>query len=116
MEPNEIENALDRAVTFLRGGVQRPGMEQALRVIENFEQKLAASENEELVSIAENLADLRVQLLAGEFDPAAVGQLLIILGEQVDTVATKDVGAPVTDKLSPLSDLLVEQGNSLIDR
>ena len=64
MASNEVDSALDRPVTFLRGGVQRPGMEQALRVIENFEQKLAASENEELVSIAENLADLRVQLLA----------------------------------------------------
>ncbi len=116
METNEIDDALDRAVTFLRGGVQRPGMEQALRVIETWEQRLAASENEELVPIAENLADLRVQLLAGEFDPAAVGQLLITLGEQVETVATKDVGAPVADKLLPLSDLLVEQGNSLIDR
>ncbi len=64
VESNEIDSALDRAVTFLRGGVQRPGMEQALRVIETWEQRLAASENEELVSIAENLADLRVQLLA----------------------------------------------------
>ena len=115
MEPNDIDNTLESTVTFLRGGVQRPGMEQALRVIETWEQRLAASENEELVRIAENLADLRVQLLAGEFDPASVGQLLITLGEQVEMVSTRDVGAPVADKLSSLSELLVEQGNSLVD-
>lgn len=114
MGPDEIDVSLERAVTFLRGGVRRPGMGQALQVIETWEQRLAASQSEELVSIAENLADLRVQLLAGEFDPAAVGGLLITLGEQVERVAAKDVGAPVADKLTPLSELLVEQGNSLM--
>lgn len=114
MESNDIDSALDRAVTFLKGGVQRPGMEQALRVIETWEQRLAASEHAELVPIAENLADLRVPLLAGEFDPAAVGRLLITLGEQVESVATKDVGTPVADKLSPLSGMLIEQGDALI--
>jgi hypothetical protein len=84
-------------------------------VIETWEQRLAASENEELVRIAENLADLRVLLLAGEFDPAAVGRLLVTLGEQVETVSASGVGAPVADKLSPLSELLVEEGNSLMD-
>lgn len=40
MESNEIDNTLESTVTFLRGGVRRPGIEQALRVIETWEQRL----------------------------------------------------------------------------
>ena len=109
MAANEIETALDQAVAVLQGGVERPGMERALRVIETWEQRLAASESPELLPIADNLAALRIQLLAGDADPAAVGQLLVTLGEQVGAVAESDVGAPVADRLSQLSDLLRNQ-------
>jgi hypothetical protein len=113
---NEIETALDQAVAVLQGGVERPGMERALRVIETWEQRLAASESPELLPVADNLAALRIQLLAGDADPAAVGQLLLTLGEQVGAVAESDVGAPVADRLSQLSDLLRNQGNALANR
>jgi hypothetical protein len=113
---NETDAALDQAVAILQGGVERPGMEGALRVIETWEQRLAASESPELIPIADNLASLRIQLLAGEFDPAAVGQLLVTLGEQVGSVAESDIGAPVAERLSQLSALLTDQGNSLANR
>lgn len=113
MDTNGIAAELDRVLSFLRGGVRRPDLEQPLRVIEVWEQRLAASGNPELVPVAENLAELRAVLLAGDFDPAAVGRLLITLGEQVRSVAESDVGAPVADKLSRLSALLVEQGSTL---
>ena len=116
MAANEIETALDQAVAVLQGGVERPGMERALRVIETWEQRLAASESPELLPVADNLAALRIQLLAGDADPAAVGQLLLTLGEQVWAVAESDVGAPVADRLSQLSDLLRNQGNALANR
>ena len=116
MAANEIDIALDQAVAVLQGGVERPGMESALRVIETWEQRLAASESPELVAIADNLAALRIQLLAGDSDPAAVGQLLVALGEQVRTVAGSEVGTPVADKLSQLSVLLSDRGNTLMGR
>jgi hypothetical protein len=45
---NEIDAALDQAVAVLQGGFQRPEMEAPLRVIETWEQRLAASESPEL--------------------------------------------------------------------
>lgn len=119
MAANEIDAALDQAVAVLQGGVQRPGpddMEAPLRVIEIWEQRLAASESPELVAIADNLAALRIQLLAGDSDPTAVGQLLVSLGEQVQAVSESEVGAPVADKLSQLSVLLSDRGNRLTGR
>jgi hypothetical protein len=41
-------------------------MEGALGMIETWEQRLAASERPELIPISDNLADLRVQLLADD--------------------------------------------------
>jgi hypothetical protein len=110
---NEIDTALEEAVAVLQGGVQRPEMEAALRVIETWEQRLAASESPELVLIADNLAALRIQLLAGDSHPAAVGQLLVTLGGQVRSVSESDVGAPVADKLLQLGELLSDQGSAL---
>ncbi len=116
MAANETDAALDQAVAVLQGGVERPGMEGALRVIETWEQRLAASESPELIPISDNLADFRIQLLAGDSDPAAVGRLLVTLGEQVGAVAESDIGAPVADRLSQLSALLTDQGNALANR
>ncbi len=116
MAANEIDAALEEAVAVVQGGVERPDMEAPLRVIETWEQRLAASESPELVSIADNLAALRIQLLAGDADPAAVGQLLLTLGEQVRAVSKSEVGAPVADKLLQLGELLSYQGNALSGR
>ena len=116
MAANEIDAALEEAVAVLQGGVERPDMEAPLRVIETWEQRLAASESLELVSIADNLAALRIQLLAGDADPAAVGRLLLTLGEQVRAVSESEVGAPVADKLSQLGELLSDWGNALSGR
>ena len=52
MATNEIDIGLDQAVAFLQGGVQRPNIEAGLRVIETWEQRLAASESPELLPIA----------------------------------------------------------------
>ncbi len=116
MAANEIDAALEEAVAVLQGGVERPDMEAPLRVIETWEQRLAASESPELVSIGDNLAALRIQLLAGDFDPAAVGQLLVTLGDQVQAVAESDLGAPVAGRLSRLAALLNAGGNELTSR
>ena len=52
-------------------------------------------------------------MLGGNANLAAVGQLLVTLGEQVRSVSESDAGAPVTGKLSQLGDLLFDRGNAL---
>ena len=116
MAANEIDAALEEAVAVLQGGMEHPDIEASLRVIETWEQRLAASESPELVPIADNLAALRIQLLAGDSDPAAVGQLLVTLGEQVRAISESEVGAPVADRLSQLGELLSDRGNALSGR
>ena len=49
-------------------------------MIETWEQRLAVSERPELIPISDNLADLRILLLAGDSNPSAVGRLLMTLG------------------------------------
>lgn len=117
MEANETEASLDQALTVLRGGVQRrPDMEPALRVMETWEQRLAASGSAELTPIGDDLAELRTLLLAGDPDPAAVGGLLASLADRVQAVAQSDAGAPVAERLLQLSTLLREQGDVLAGR
>lgn len=113
MQGDQYEAELDRATSFLRGGVRRPDIEQGLRVIETWEQRLAASERDELIAVAETLAELRIQLLAGDAAPEAIGDLLVNLGEQVSAVASSDVGKPVSEGLSELATLLAEEGGAL---
>lgn len=114
MAMDEIRASLEEAVAFLQGGVQRAAMEPALNVIETWEQRLAASDSPELTPISDNLAALRVQLLAGDADPAAIGQLLKTLGDQVQEVSESEVGAPVAERLSDLAALLTQQGEGLV--
>lgn len=63
--------------------------------------------------VAENLGALRGQLSAGDFDQAAVGQLLSDLGDQAQRLANSDIQIEVVDKLSQLSVLLSSEGDSL---
>lgn len=117
MEANETEATLDQALTVLRGGIQRrPDMEPALRVMETWEQRLAASGSPELTPIADDLAELRTLILAGDPDPAALGSLLAALGDKVRAVAESEAGAPVAERLLQLSALLREQGDALAVR
>ena len=114
---NEVRDALDRIVASLQGGVQRLGIEAALPEIESWEEKLAALESPELRAVADNLGALKEQLLADDFDPAAVGQLLLTLGEQVRRVADGPAGTQAgIDRLSRLSVLLAREGESLSGR
>jgi hypothetical protein len=114
MEENEISADLDRTVAFLQGGgVEGIGIEAALPVIEGWQQRLEASGSPELLAVAENLAALKTQLSASDPDPAAVGELLVTLAEQVQVVANGDVEPLISDRLSQLSVMLEAEGSSL---
>lgn len=114
MEENEIGADLDRTVAFLQGGVEQIGIEAALPVIEGWQHRLEASDSPELVAVAENLVALKTELSASDPDPAAVGELLVTLGEQVQVVANGDVGPLISDRLSQLSVMLETEGSSLL--
>lgn len=108
-----IGGALERTVEFARGGVQRAGIEVALREISGWEGRLAASGNPELASVADTLAELRGQLDGSAFDPVTVGALMMSLGDQTEQVAGSEAGASVAGRLSQLGRLLGEQGDKL---
>jgi hypothetical protein len=114
VEMNETNSALDATVASLQGGVEQLSIEAALPMIQGWEQRLATSGSPELAPIAENLGTLRSLLSTDDVDPAAVGRLLVALGEQVQRVAnSEDVEIEVADRLSQLSVLLSSEGESL---
>lgn len=112
MAANEISTRLDETVAALQGGVKQLGVNAALPVIQDWQERLEGSGSPDLAPIAENLGTLRTQLAAGDFDPAMVGQLLTTLGEQVQGVSS-GVGAEVSDRLAQLGSLLGTEGGSL---
>lgn len=117
MAENDIGAALDRTARSLQNGIWQLGIEAALPLIEGWEEKLSALDSPELAAVAENLAALRSHLSADDFDPNAVGQLLITLGKQVQVVANGPAGTQAgMERLTRLSILLARQGESLRGR
>jgi hypothetical protein len=117
MAENGIGAALDHTISSLRDGIHQLGIEAALPVIEGWEERLSALDSPELAAVAENLAALRSHLSADDFDPDAVGRLLITLGKQVQVVANGPAGTQAgMDKLTRLSILIARQGESLSGR
>ncbi len=116
MESNDVGTALDSTIASLQGGVERLGIEAALPVIRGWEERLAASGSPEHMPVAENLAALRVQLSSGNPDQVAAGEIMADLSEQVQRLANEDIQIEVADKLSQLSVLLSNEGDSLSGR
>ena len=117
MTENDIGASLDRTLRSLRDGIQQLGIEAALPVIEDWEKRLSALDSPELAAVAENLTALRSYLSADDFDPDAVGRLLITLGKQVQVVANGPAGTQVgMERLTRLSIMLARQGESLSNR
>ena len=117
MEMNETNSALDATVASLQGGVEQLSIEAALPMIEDWQERLMALDSPELTAVAENLGTLKAQLSADDFDPAAVGQILLVLGEQVRRVADGPAGTQAgKDRLSQLSILLAREGEALSGR
>jgi hypothetical protein len=111
---NDTSTALARTIRSLRDGIRQLGIEAALPVIEGWEERLSSLNSPELAAVAENLATLSRHLSADDFDPNAVGQLLITLGKQVQVVANGPAGTQAgMERLTRLSILLARQGESL---
>jgi hypothetical protein len=114
---NDIGASLDSTTRSLRDGIRQLGIEAALPVIEAWEERLSSLDSPELATVAENLAALRSHVSAEDFDPNAVGRLLIALGKQVQVVANGPAGTQAgMERLTRLSILLARQGESLMGR
>jgi hypothetical protein len=116
VEANDVGAALDSTIASLQGGVERMGIEAALSVIGDWEERLRASGNPELMPVAENLTALKAQLSSGSPDQVATGEILADLSGQVQRLANEDIQIEVADKLSQLSVLLSNEGDSLAGR
>ena len=117
MAENDTSAALDRTTRSLRDGIRQLGIEAALPVIEGWEERLSSLDSPELAAVAENLAALRSHLSADDFDPNAVGKLLITLGKQVQVVANGPSGTQAgMEKLTRLSIRLAREGESLANQ
>ncbi len=103
----------DPTISAPEGGIARLDIGRAVAEIETWERKLEATEDPELQAIAGNLSALRSLLTADDSDDVAAGPLLTTLGEQVQGVASDEVGVQVADKLRRLGELLASEGRSL---
>ncbi len=116
MAAEDIGGALDLTVASLREGVVRLGVGAALPEISAWEERLGASGDPELETVAATLGELRAQLDSPGLDPVSVGTLLMTLGQQLEGVAGAEIGEGVGEKLSRLGALLGSEGDSLTDK
>ena len=112
IEPGDFGSTIEA----LRGGVTDLGVERALAEIDGWEQRLEESGDPQLMPIAENLRQLRIQLTDDGIDPAETGRLLDTLGDQVRDLASGGIGEPVADKLRQLGEQLSNQGREISGR
>lgn len=87
-EANETNVAMEQTVSQLRGGVVRVQIASAIPVIAGWERTLKATILPKLAPVAVNLRALRTAHTSEGSDPAEVGRLLNLLGDQVRAVAT----------------------------
>ena len=116
MPAEDIGGALDLTVASLREGVVGLGVGAALPEISAWEERLAASGDPDLETVAATLGELRAQLESPGLDPLSVGALLMTLGQQVEGVAGAEIGKGIGEKLSRLGALLGSEGDSLTDK
>jgi len=108
-----VPEDLDSTISALLSGVEDLAIERALSEIDGWERKLEESDDPQLAPIAENLRQLRALLTAGSLDRAAIGLLLGVLGEQVQSVASGSLGESVAGRLQQLGGLLATEGRAV---
>jgi hypothetical protein len=108
-----VPEDLDSTISALLSGVEDLPIERALSEIDGWERKLEESDDPQLAPIAENLRQLRALLTASSLDGAAIGVLLSVLGEQVQSVASGSLGESVAGRLQQLGGLLATEGRAI---
>lgn len=96
--------SLDATISALQGGLTSIPAEQAIAVIDSWQQQLQGND------IAEDLGELKQALQDG--DKATISQILVDLGEDTKG-AGADATGDVATKVKQLGDLLLKAGNSI---
>ncbi len=106
---------LDSTTSALNEGVQSLAIERAISEVDGWQKKLEASGDPGLQPIADNLAELKELLAAETLDAGAIGRLLVGLGDRTQAVAVSGTASPVADRLQLLSQLLTDEGRSVVE-
>jgi hypothetical protein len=116
MTENRITSEdFDATTAALNGGVRSLGIERAISEIDGWRRKLEASGDPGLQPVADDLGRLRELLTAEEPDVEAIGRMLVDLGDRAQAVAVSGTASPVADKLQLLSQMLTDEGRSLLE-
>lgn len=95
---------VDTTIAALQQGLTSIPVEQAIAVIESWQQQLQGTD------LAEDLGDLKAALTSG--DVASISQILSDLGEDTSEAAA-DATGDVAVKVEQLGELLTQAGQSL---
>lgn len=95
---------VDTTIAALQQGLTSIPVEQAIAVIESWQQQLQGTD------LAEDLGDLKAALSEG--DASAISQILIDLGEDTSEAAA-DATGDVAVKVEQLGELLSQAGQSI---
>ncbi len=98
---------VDETIAALQGGVTAIPAEAAVANIEGWQAQLEGSDDPAVQELASQLGELSTALQADTLDGAAIGGLLVSLGEGTIAAAGGDAG------LTELGGLLTEAGSSL---
>jgi hypothetical protein len=116
MTENRITSEdFDATTAALNRGVRSLGIERAISDIDGWRRKLEASGDPGLRPVADDLGRLRELLTAEEPDVEAIGRMLVDLGDRAQAVAVSGTASPVADKLQLLSQMLTDEGRSLLE-
>jgi hypothetical protein len=116
MTENRITSEdFDATTAALNRGVRSLGIERAISEIDGWRRKLEASGDPGLQPVADDLGRLRELLTAEEPDVEAIGRMLVDLGDRAQAVAVSGTASPVADKLQLLSQMLTDEGRSLLE-
>ncbi len=114
MAENGIEAAdFDSTLSTLRQGVVEVAVGKAREEVDGWQRKLAATDDPELVPVADNLSRLSTELDREPLDGVVISGLMTTLADQTRALASSDVAGTVTDKLEQLGQLLASEGASL---
>ena len=111
IEPEDF----DSTISALNEGVRSLPTERVVSEVEGWQKKLEASGDPGLKPIADNLRELKEVVTAETLDRKAMGQLLLELGHRAQAVAVSGTASPVADRLQLLSQLLTDEGRSIVE-
>jgi hypothetical protein len=104
----------DSTTVALNQGVRSLAIGRAVSEVEGWQKKLEASGDPGLQPIAGALGELKELLTAETLDGGAIGRLLVDLGDRAQAVAVSGTASPVADRLQLLSQLLTDEGRSVV--